>query len=224
MTSEYKKAANELEGNAKVVAINCVSNAGICQGQRIHSYPTIKLYYNREEESAPMGDHSVETLVAMVKSATMPSDVVTLTPDSFKSLVLNSKEPWLVDFSAGPWCGPCTQLKSQLKKFATSVKGTMKVGIMNCDKLDFCATVGVEYYPFIQIYKAGDKNPEGKGEVLNPNEQGVNPANMSTSRLLPLLFSSPCFVCLYFRFVVAMFCLLRVVRFVFSDPSLQSSN
>jgi DnaJ family protein C protein 10 len=36
----------------------------------------------------------------------IPSTVEELTPDSFQHRVLDSDEPWLVDFYA-PWCGHC---------------------------------------------------------------------------------------------------------------------
>lgn len=36
----------------------------------------------------------------------IPSSVEELTPDSFEHKVLNTDEPWLVDFYA-PWCGHC---------------------------------------------------------------------------------------------------------------------
>lgn len=36
----------------------------------------------------------------------IPSPVEELTPESFERRVLNSEQPWLVDFYA-PWCGHC---------------------------------------------------------------------------------------------------------------------
>lgn len=36
----------------------------------------------------------------------IPSSVEELTPESFERRVLDSEQPWLVDFYA-PWCGHC---------------------------------------------------------------------------------------------------------------------
>ena len=37
-------------------------------------------------------------LLALAVSAVLADDVVTLTPDNFKSLVLNSNDVWLIEF------------------------------------------------------------------------------------------------------------------------------
>lgn len=70
-------------------------------------------------------------------------DVVELTAANFKSLVLDSKDLWYVEFYA-PWCGHCKSLAPEWKKAAKALKGVVKVGAIDMDQSD-AQSVGAPY-------------------------------------------------------------------------------
>ncbi len=51
---------------------------------------------------------------------------------NFDAEVLQSKEPFLLDFSA-VWCGPCKALAPVVEKFADEFQGKVRVGKLDID-------------------------------------------------------------------------------------------
>ena len=62
----------------------------------------------------------------------MAGHVVEFTDANFKSEVLDSTVPVIVDFWA-PWCGPCRLLAPTIEKLAGQFLGNAKIGKMNTD-------------------------------------------------------------------------------------------
>jgi thioredoxin-like negative regulator of GroEL len=63
--------------------------------------------------------------------AVRQSQVVKLSARDFATQVQGkSGSPglWVVDVSAGAWCGPCTMLKPAVRRVATELDGVAKVG------------------------------------------------------------------------------------------------
>jgi len=90
--------------------------------------------------------------------------VVELTESNFKKLVLDSDEPWLIEFFA-PWCGHCKNLEPHWKKAAKELKGKFKLGAVDAT---IHQSLGQQYevqgYPTIKYFPAGKKS---KAEEYN---------------------------------------------------------
>lgn len=75
----------------------------------------------------------------------------TLTKDNFQELVLESKEPVLVDFWA-TWCGPCMMLSPIVEELAEK----HKVGKVNVDEeLELAHRYGITSIPTLILFENG---------------------------------------------------------------------
>ncbi len=79
---------------------------------------------------------------------------VTITQDNFKTEVLESKVPVLLDFWA-PWCAPCRMVAPVLDEIAAEKSG-VKVGKVNVDQQPMLAEqFGVTGIPTLVVMKGG---------------------------------------------------------------------
>ena len=82
---------------------------------------------------------------------------ITLTDQNFKSEVLQSKTPFLVDFWA-EWCGPCKMVGPVVEKIANDYSGKLKVGKLNVDDNSETPTqYGVQSIPTLIVFKDGQE-------------------------------------------------------------------
>jgi thioredoxin 1 len=83
------------------------------------------------------------------------ANVHEFTDKNFKSEVLESDQPVLVDFWA-PWCGPCRQIAPMIDQLASENAGSVKVGKVNIDESPGVSQeFGVEAIPTLLIFKGG---------------------------------------------------------------------
>lgn len=78
-----------------------------------------------------------------------------ITDSNFKSEVLSSPIPVLVDFWA-EWCAPCRALAPVIEKIAEANQGKLKVGKLNVDENPESAQqYGIQGIPTLLLFKGG---------------------------------------------------------------------
>ncbi len=86
-----------------------------------------------------------------------------LTKDNFKTEVLESQIPVLVDFWA-PWCGPCRMLGPVISEIAEAYDGKVKVGKVNVDdEEELAMQYGIESIPTVLLFKGGEVASQSLG-------------------------------------------------------------
>ena len=80
--------------------------------------------------------------------------VVTITKENFRSEVLESAKPVLVDFWAS-WCGPCRMLSPVVDQIAEE-NTSIKVGKINVDEQpELAEQFGVSSIPTLIVFQGG---------------------------------------------------------------------
>jgi thioredoxin 1 len=102
--------------------------------------------------SSTKGEENMST--AYAKSSVLHADETT-----FAQLVLNSKEPVLVDFYAD-WCGPCKRLAPILEELSAEVPRAKIVKINVEQSPSLAAEYGVNSIPSLKLFENGTVREE----------------------------------------------------------------
>ncbi|KAK3756722.1 hypothetical protein RRG08_018446 [Elysia crispata] len=162
LAPEWRRLAKMFKdrNNIHVAQVNCQDHRNLCMQQNVNSYPTIRMYPAGSSGSGQYFGYSswhrdAHSIQAWVYDF-LPSKVVKLTSANFAQKVLDSSEPWIVDFFA-PWCGHCQMFKPEFEKVAEKIEGFGHAGSVDCDEEpQACQRAQVMAYPTVRFY-AGAK-------------------------------------------------------------------
>ncbi|NES19221.1 MAG: thioredoxin [Symploca sp. SIO3E6] len=86
----------------------------------------------------------------------MTANPIDLTTESFKSEVIESTDPVLVDFFA-PWCGPCRVMNPLVATIAQDYAGVLKVAKLNVDDAPAIASqYKITAIPSLLVFRNGE--------------------------------------------------------------------
>ena len=86
----------------------------------------------------------------------MSDNLIHVNDENFKSEVLDSDIPTMVDFWA-PWCAPCNIIAPVVEELAEEYKGKIKVAKMNVDESPATpGQYGIRGIPTVILFKGGD--------------------------------------------------------------------
>jgi len=177
----WSELANSLEYDATVSIsrIDCTQHRPICQDFDVNGYPTLLWFVDGKKVEKYRGSRSIEEFKAFIekRTATEKKDtdeqeakveeisVLQLTGDSFNHGI--EKGVTIVKFFA-PWCGHCKRMAPTWDELAAKFAGNplAKVAKVDCtleENKDLCNEQGVDGFPTIFIYKAGNKIEEYNG-------------------------------------------------------------
>ncbi|XGW23835.1 hypothetical protein V3C99_005783 [Haemonchus contortus] len=184
LVPEYKKAATALKGIAKVGAVDMTVHESLGSTYRVQGFPTIKIFAGNKDKpidynGARTAQGISSTVLAEIKNTVTSrlegpgqgkgkddsgskgrGDVIELTDANFEKLVLNSKDPWLVEFFA-PWCGHCKNLEPHWKAAASQLKGKVKLGALDATVHTLMSNkYGVRGFPTIKYFAPGSSDSD----------------------------------------------------------------
>ncbi|EYC00998.1 hypothetical protein Y032_0111g238 [Ancylostoma ceylanicum] len=162
LAPELQKAARALRAydeRVHVGSVDCQAHSQFCSKQGVNAYPTIRLYpavnNNRRMQAYYVYPQNMwrnaDTIERWVFGM-LPS-LVTQLGNDYWTTVLDSDEPWIVDFYA-PWCGHCVQFSPVYEQIAKALDGKVKLAKVDCDQWPgVCQGAQVQAYPTVRFYR-----------------------------------------------------------------------
>lgn len=172
-----------LKGVVNVGAVDADAHGALGQQYGVKGFPTIKLMYADSSGNIKTVDYTGgRTANEMAKWAMSQAqkivlarlgggssssssgfyggtNVVELSDANFHKRVSDSDDMWFVEFYA-PWCGHCKALKPAWTGLATSLKGKVKVGAVDCTaNQQTCSEFGVQGFPTLKFFGDNKESP-----------------------------------------------------------------
>mmetsp|Transcript_46638 Transcript_46638/g.76148 ORF Transcript_46638/g.76148 Transcript_46638/m.76148 type:complete len:190 (+) Transcript_46638:38-607(+) len=118
---------------------------------------TTVAFFSRKSFGCRFIAHSPRGTCHVTLKTEIVSEAKEVADDAFKSEVLESPLPVLVDFWA-PWCGPCRMVAPVVDEIALEYGNKLKVVKVNTDENPKVATeYGIRSIPSLMIFKNGQR-------------------------------------------------------------------
>merc|ERR1719263_1848956 len=185
LAPEYRKAAKALKGIAKIGAVDADAEKALAGKYQVQGFPTIKIFSTDKKNPKPYNGQRtarglVDGLLAEYRSVVNSrlggggggaggggaadafgyknSASHIITDSNFDDVVLNSKQPFLVEFYA-PWCGHCKALAPEWVRASNELEGKFNLGAVDATvHQNVAQRYGVRGYPTIKYFPPGDKS------------------------------------------------------------------
>ena len=147
MTSIWKQAAEELEGDVQFGAINCETHRPWCTGKhwQIQNFPTIKIIQTHHHVTETYPVHQQRTKESLLQFAHVAmadwnflfgaNAVVALdTLSTFNETLLHDpmESFWVVLFTQGYLCEDCRTARTNMIRLSGAVSNVARVGTVDC--------------------------------------------------------------------------------------------
>uniref|UniRef100_A0A915CMW4 DnaJ homolog subfamily C member 10 n=1 Tax=Ditylenchus dipsaci TaxID=166011 RepID=A0A915CMW4_9BILA len=179
---EYKKLQS-IFFNIKIYLADCSSLKTQCDEMHLGTLPKVVLFRSNGKRGFDIHYASKLTLRQITKFVrkSLPSNVISLTEESYSQLFMELDDLWIVDYFA-PWCPPCLKLIPELRKLPRQLNGRpLKVGTMDCvAHKNICDEIGVKSYPTSILYFDGDSHTSvgyhSAAQIVEFIEESLNPS------------------------------------------------
>ncbi|XP_072300100.1 dnaJ homolog subfamily C member 10-like [Eucyclogobius newberryi] len=175
---EWRRMARLVSGQIHVGSVDCQRFQTFCHSVGVRGYPELRLYSAGSRKTHQFTTYNgwhrdSQSLRSWVLSS-LPRASVDLTPDLFRTLVLEGNQHWVLDFYA-PWCGPCQHFAPEFEVLARSIKTEVQAGKVDCQAhYQLCQAAGISAYPTVRFYphQGGARMVFG-GDDVNSREAEV---------------------------------------------------
>ncbi|KAL4635492.1 hypothetical protein GN956_G12886 [Arapaima gigas] len=172
---EWRRMARMVSGIVKAGTVDCQKHHWFCQQEGVRAYPEIRLFpqdaQHRNHYQSYSGWHRDAHSLRIWALGSLPRLSIDLTPEDFRSLVLQGSDHWVLDFYA-PWCGPCQHFAPEFELLARMLKGTVRAGKLDCQAHGYtCQSIGIRAYPTVRFYPyLGTNKRDQGGEYVNSRD------------------------------------------------------
>lgn len=156
----YEKAAKNLEGLAKVAAINCDEddNKPFCGQMGVQGFPTLKVVVPSKKPGKPRVEdyHGARSAKGIVDA------VVDKIPNHVKKLTDKDMDGWVSEEADSPKTILFTEKGSTsalIRALAIDFLGSIKVGQVRSKETGTAKKYGVKKFPTLVLLPGGDKEP-----------------------------------------------------------------
>ncbi|RHZ56918.1 putative disulfide isomerase [Aspergillus thermomutatus] len=156
----YEKAAKNLEGLAKVAAVNCDDDANkpLCGRMGVQGFPTLKIVTPSKKPGKPR----VEDYQGARSAKAIVDAVVDRIPNHVKKVTDKDLDQWLSEDKEAPKAILFTEkgtTSALLKAVAIEFLGSIKVGQIRNKESNAVEKFGVQEFPTLVLVPGGDKEP-----------------------------------------------------------------